>query len=404
MTAADYRGRTRLLILQPTPFCNIDCGYCYLPDRNDRHRMSFDIVEAAVRLVFQHELAAQDFTVVWHGAEPLVLPVSWYRHAFAAASRGAPQGTVLAHAMQTNATLINDEWCDFFLENSIRVGVSIDGPARLHDARRRTRSGKATHARVVEGIQLLQRKNVPFHVICVIGQQTLDAADELADFFVSHGIRDVGFNIEEIEGANKTSSLQASGTRNRLDKFFARFFGLAQAANPPLVIREREELLGALRHPAFGLLSHNPQNEAFGFLSVSSRGAVFTFSPELAGLHNETYGDMSIGRLPEDDLNSLLAGEALRKMWTDIEVGIHTCRNTCEYFDLCLGGAPANKLAEHGSFAAAGTLHCHLYYQGVADAVLFDLEQLLSCQAPRAQLPQIRTAAHANCDGTAALD
>ncbi len=90
MTPADCAGRTRLLILQPTPFCNIDCGYCYLPGRSDRHRMPFEIVEASIRFVFQHALAAPDFTVVWHAGEPLVLPVAWYRQAFAATASAAP--------------------------------------------------------------------------------------------------------------------------------------------------------------------------------------------------------------------------------------------------------------------------------------------------------------------------
>ena len=74
--------------------------------------------------------------------------------------------------------------------------------------RRRTRSGKGTHARVMQGIDTLRRNGVPFHVICVIGAQSLDAVDELMDFFIAEGIRDVGFNIEEIEGVNRSSTLQ----------------------------------------------------------------------------------------------------------------------------------------------------------------------------------------------------
>ena len=143
---ADCAGRTRLLILQSTPFCNINCEYCYLPGRDDRHRMPFDIVESAVRFVFDNALAAPDFTIVWHSGEPLVLPVDWYRQAFASAARGAPAGTKLPHSVQTNGMLVDDAWCGFFQEHAVRVGVSLDGPAGLHDSRRRTRSGQGTHA------------------------------------------------------------------------------------------------------------------------------------------------------------------------------------------------------------------------------------------------------------------
>lgn len=382
MTPADCAGRTRLLILQPTPFCNIDCGYCYLPGRSDRHRMPFEIVEASIRFVFQHALAAPDFTVVWHAGEPLVLPVAWYRHAFAATASAAPGSTVLAHSIQTNAMLLTDEWCDFLLEHSVRLGVSIDGPARLHDARRKTRDGKGTHARVMQGIELLQRRGVPFHVIAVIGEQALDAADELVDFFIGHGISDVGFNIEEIEGVNKASTLQADGVRERFDRFFARLVLRARASDPPLRIREQQELLALLRSPQFGQLSHNSLNEPFAFVSVSSRGDVFTFSPELAGLASERYGDMAVGKLPDDSLETILDGATFRKIWSDIAAGTAMCRQSCRYFDLCLGGAPVNKLAEHGDFASTETLYCKLSHQAVADVVLSDLErELNSCEA-----------------------
>ena len=386
IASADCAGRTRLLILQSTPFCNIDCEYCYLPARNDRHRMSVDVVESAVRFVFDHGLAAPDFTVVWHSGEPLVLPVEWYRQAFASASRGAPAGMNLPHSIQTNGMLVDDAWCGFFQEHAVRVGVSLDGPAWLHDARRRTRSGRGTHARVMQGIDALRRNGVPFHVICVIGAQSLDAVDELVDFFIAEGIRDVGFNIEEIEGVNRSSTLQQSDIDARFRRFFGHLLDRAQAADPPLAVREREELLATLRHPSFGKLTHNSQNEPFGFISISSRGGIYTFSPELAGLSDPQYGDMAIGQLPGADLASVLTAPAFQRMWSDIEAGTAMCRKTCAYFDLCLGGAPVNKLAELGTFVGSETLHCRLSHQAIADSVLLKLESDMNANKATASL------------------
>jgi uncharacterized protein len=383
---ADCAGRTRLLILQSTPFCNINCEYCYLPARDDRHRMPFDIVESAVRFVFDNGLAAPDFTIVWHSGEPLVLPVDWYRQAFASAARGAPAGTKLPHSVQTNGMLVDDAWCSFFQEHAVRVGVSLDGPAWLHDSRRRTRSGQGTHARVMKGIHTLRRNAVPFHVICVIGARSLDAVDELLDFFIAEGIRDVGFNIEEIEGVNRHSTLQQNGIDDRFRQFFGRLLDRAQAARPPLVVREREELLATLRHPSFGRLSRNSQNEPFGFISVSSRGSLYTFSPELAGLTDLHYGDMAVAQLPDADLATILAEPVFQRMWSDIEAGTAICRQSCAYFDLCLGGAPVNKLAEQKTFACSETLHCRLSHQAIADSVLLQLETNLNTRPDRENL------------------
>ncbi|CAA2105399.1 Anaerobic sulfatase-maturating enzyme [Methylobacterium bullatum] len=382
----DVARRTRLLILQPTPFCNIDCGYCYLPARNDRRRMAFETVEAAVRFVFEAELAAPDFTVVWHGGEPMVLPIDWFRKAFRAASRGAPGGVVLTHAIQTNGTLIDDDWCSFFRDAPVRVGVSLDGPAWLHDARRRTRAGGGTHARVMRGIERLRRHGVSFHIICVVGEPALDAADVLMDFFEAEDIRSLAFNIEEIEGVNRASTLARAGVEERFRRFFVRVLERAAGAPAPLIVREQQDLLASLAHPAFGQLSYNTTTEPFGFLTVSAEGDLYTFSPELAGLRDPHYGDFALGRVGEAGAAEILRGERFRRLWADITEGVAICRRSCAYFDLCLGGSPANKLAEHGHLARGETLFCRLAHQGVADAVLGDLERRLQQNSDPAAL------------------
>jgi uncharacterized protein len=384
LTPADAIGRTRLLILQPTPFCNIDCDYCYLPTRSDRHRMPYEIIEAAIRFVFSHNLPAPDFTVVWHGGEPLVLPVAWYREAFRRASSAAPSGAVLPHAMQTNGILIDDEWCEFFQEIPIKVGISLDGPQWLHDLRRKTRSGGGTFSRVMRGLEKLRRNGVPFHVICVVTDATLDAAEELMDFFIMEGVQNIGFNLEEIEGVNTSSSLLHLGMEARYRSFFARVIARAGQANAPLVVREQQELLAMLQHPTFGRLSKNTSNDPFGFMTVSSRGAIFTFSPELAGLTDPTYGDLAVGQLPDDSLEDVFSRQSFQRMWADIEAGTKMCQASCSYFDLCLGGAPSNKLAENGSFATAETTYCRLRHQALADVILTNLEHGLArhCRAP----------------------
>ncbi len=83
-------ARTELLILQPTPYCNLDCSYCYLPARNNTSRISEAVLEAAFRQVLGSRYAAGDITVLWHAGEPLVLPMDWYARAFAQAERHRP--------------------------------------------------------------------------------------------------------------------------------------------------------------------------------------------------------------------------------------------------------------------------------------------------------------------------
>lgn len=378
LTVAALRGGTRLLIMQPTAFCNIDCLYCYLPDRNNKATMQLRTARQAAEFIFKAGLAAPDCTVVWHAGEPLVVRPDWYRQAIAAMQEVAPPGFRLPHAIQTNGMLIDARWCDLFLETEMRVGVSLDGPARLHDARRRTRSGKGTHTAVMRGIDWLRRRGVPFHVICVVGRETLEAADELMDFFIAEGISRVGFNVEEIEGPNRHSTLEAPGTADAYRRFFARVLERARSCTPPIAIREREELLGLLRNPAFGHFRYNSQNAPLGIVTVTATGALTTFSPELAGLSDPRFGNFVIGQLPDDTAETVLASPALQAMWKGVSSGNRRCKESCAYFDVCLGGAPGNKLAENGSFDSTETMFCRHAYMAVADAVLADLETTLS--------------------------
>ena len=382
LDARALRAATRLLVMQPTAFCNINCEYCYLPHRDDRKVMALETVQKAAAFIFDAGLNAPDFTVVWHAGEPLVVSPHWYRKAVAAIQSTAPDGLVVPHAIQTNGMLIDDNWCDLFLETRMRVGVSLDGPAVLHDARRKTRSGQGTHARVMRGIDFLRRRGVSFHIICVVGRPTVEAADELMDFFEAEDIRHVGFNIEEIEGSVATSTLQAEGSATAFRRFFARTIERARKADPPILIREREDLLACLESPAFGYFGYNSQNAPFGILTVSTAGDLFTFSPELAGLEDKRFANFCVGNVADATPASVVRSPAFLAMWPDIAAGVKKCRESCAYFNLCMGGAPVNKLYENKSFDSTETMFCRLAHQAVADVVLAEIERDISQSLP----------------------
>ena len=147
--------RIQLLVIQPTPFCNIDCRYCYLPQRNSKAVVAEQTLANLFSQVFASGWAEDGLTVIWHAGEPMVLPIDFYRRAFRLIDGLKPEGLSLTHSFQTNGTLIDDAWCDFFAAEQISVGVSIDGPQRLHDINRRTRSGHGTFERTIAGIRRL---------------------------------------------------------------------------------------------------------------------------------------------------------------------------------------------------------------------------------------------------------
>lgn len=370
-------GPLDLLVVQPTPFCNLDCAYCYLPDRANKERISQATLERAFDWVFESGLARGPFTVVWHAGEPMVLPPSFYSAAIDTLERRNTAGVAVAHALQTNATLVDDAWCDFIRERQIRIGVSVDGPAFLHDRTRRTRSGRGTHARVLDGMARLRERGIGFHVISVLTDFALDYPDEIYDFYVEHEIHEVGFNVEEIEGPNDTSTLSGAVSEPRFRRFLSRFFELACRPTYPLRVREFDSMIAALLHGGAADPPPAQENHPFAIVSIDHRGNLTTFSPELLGLSAARYGEFALGNVATESLGDVLRSERYRAIAGDVAAGVAHCRASCDYFPYCGGGAPANKVFENGGFDSTETMFCRLTRQAMLDVVLDKL-------APRA--------------------
>jgi uncharacterized protein len=153
--------------------CNIDCEYCFYlekeklyPERNQNWRMDDETLEQYIK---QH-IEAQSGTQVefaWQGGEPTLLGIKFYRRVIELCQKYG-EGKQIYHAFQTNGVLINDEWCQFFKENDFLIGLSIDGPADLHDRYRVTRSKKATHHKVLDAITLMKEHGVEFNTLTVV--------------------------------------------------------------------------------------------------------------------------------------------------------------------------------------------------------------------------------------------
>jgi uncharacterized protein len=367
----------RLVVLQPTPYCNIACDYCYLPRRDKRSVMHPEVLDAIGARLLAHPLTALDATVVWHAGEPLVLPAAWYAQAIDRLHMAA--GRVFSHAIQTNGIGLDETWVRLARAKRLRLGLSLDGPADLHDARRRTRSGRATHPLVMGAVRVLQDAGLDFHVITVLTRAHLSEPERLYAFYRAEGLRRVGFNIEEVEGDNRASSL--AGADDLFREFFRRFLACMEAEPGALLLREAIEAEGALLHARPGLLSD--QADPLRIVSVDVEGNVASFSPELLGAPAGEYGSFSFGNLCEEGIAPIAQRIRASRLAADIAAGVEACRRSCAFFAFCGGGAPANKWFEHGSFAGSETLFCRLARKVVLEEVLLLLERRVAAMEGR---------------------
>ena len=368
-------GPVQLLVLQPTPFCNLDCNYCYLPDRHSTARMRWPTLERAVERVLESRFLGETLSVVWHAGEPLVLPVDWYEEAFERIDVLNSRGTRILHSIQTNGVLIDDRWIDLFHRHRVGVGLSLDGPARIHDTHRKTRSGAGTHHRVMRAVELLNASRLDYHVICVLTSTAIDAADEMHAFFRDAGIRRVGFNVEEIEGPHTSSSLAGLEMVGAYRSFLRRMLELSRSEGTPQ-IREIATARSLILDRDFDP-RNNQQTTPLRIVSVGVNGEISTFSPELLGNRNPAYGDFIFGNVAGHRLEDVLADDNFGVVHKEIRSGVTACRDECAYFTTCGGGAPANKVFEAGRFDVTETMYCRLARQAPVDVVLHDLESEL---------------------------
>jgi uncharacterized protein len=363
------------VVVQPTPFCNINCSYCYLPDRSVTTVMPQSSIVALFTKIFASGWTGQGLTVIWHAGEPLVVPVSFYETAFASIEALRPAGLQLRHSIQTNGMLVTPEWCDLFKKWNVGVGVSVDGPKHLHDAHRVTRSGRGTFDKTIAGIRMLRRENVPFHVISVITQAGMSAPQEMLDFYLSEGIEDVCFNVEESEGDHVSSLFAAADAHGDFRHFLSEFWRLSRRSGRVRFVREVDGMLPRVFRPDESAM-RNSQVEPFGMMNVDCNGNVSSFSPELLGLKNPNYDNYIVGNINTESLEDMLRSHSMMAMCGDIAAGVEACRNECEYFSVCGGGAPVNKLAENGSFRSTRTSFCALTQMVPIDLILDAFDRL----------------------------
>jgi len=373
-TAAEPHLSIEMLVLQSTPFCNLDCSYCYLPDRASKRKMSQATLKRTFERVFASPFLSSHLTVLWHAGEPLVPGVAYYENAFAIIDRLKPRGLAISHSIQTNATLLNRQWIVFFRAHDVRVGTSIDGPADLNDRSRKTRAGGGSFEQTMRGIRLLQQHDYPFHVITVLTRESLRQPQRLFDFYVESGIGRVAFNVEEIEGIHATSSLSGAAADREVREFYQTFMALTEAQGAKIEVREFVGAFDAIANPE-SMNYGNPLAEPLRTLSIGVNGEIGTFAPELLGYASERHGDLVFGNIHDHEIADILHNPKFIAVSDEVARGQQRCRASCQYFSICLGGSPANKLFENGSFDSTETLFCRLSKKAVIDVVLGKMER-----------------------------
>ena len=135
--------------------CNLECRYCYYLHRTDAkpaRRMTHEVLETFIRDAIGAQTDIPEIAFSWQGGEPLLVGLDFFHDVVALQARFAPPGVQVQNSLQTNGTLIDANWAEFLADHRFLVGLSLDGPAHLHDPLRRDARGRASHAKALKDL------------------------------------------------------------------------------------------------------------------------------------------------------------------------------------------------------------------------------------------------------------
>ncbi|MCP9547240.1 anaerobic sulfatase-maturation protein [Segatella copri] len=202
--------------------CNLACKYCYYLEKNklyptaQRHLMSDEMLEQFTREYIEAQTMNQ-VLFTWHGGEPLLRSIDFYRKALSLQQKYAG-GRCIDNVIQTNGTLLTDEWCEFFAQNHWLVGISIDGPQPDHDHYRLTAAGKTSWKKVMQGIKLLKKHGVEWNAMAVVNTYNANHPLEFYRFFKENGCQFLQFTpiVERLTRHEDGRTLASLADKNEI--------------------------------------------------------------------------------------------------------------------------------------------------------------------------------------------
>ncbi|EKN65237.1 radical SAM domain-containing protein [Neobacillus bataviensis LMG 21833] len=318
--------------------CNLACDYCYYSTCGGKpgrkiNRIDSTILEKFIKEYMERSKGAATFA--WQGGEPLLAGHDFFEEVVSLQAKYAPKNTIISNSLQTNGTLLNDKWASFLKTYQFLVGVSLDGPKEIHDARRVDSRGQGSFDRVMKGIGYLRRHQVDFNILTVIHKGNVDKAAEMMRFYESEGFAFVqfipcmDFRAQEV---NRPSVYDI--TPEEYGRFLSEAFDYwYNAGEPKTSIRFFDDMLSVYVNREAGLCVHRaacPQT-----IILEQNGDAFPCDFFI-------HPDWKIGNVGTDSIDEILS-HPLYDQFLKMKPTLPEPCKTCEWKKLCHGGCPRNR-------------------------------------------------------------
>lgn len=353
--------------------CNLACRYCYYLDKAKQYEDTGQrcMTEQLLELFTRQYIEAQTQPYVlftWHGGEPLLRPLSFYRKALQL-QRQYGGGRTIDNCLQTNGTLLNAEWCQFFKAHHFLIGISIDGPEALHDAYRKTRGGSATWRSVMRSIELLQRYGVDWNAMATVNHINADHPAEFYQFFRDIGCQYLQFTpVVEREGGKMADY---NVTPQQWGRFTCTVYD-------EWVCRD----VGSIFVQLFDTTLANWMGVAPGVCSLSAmcgHSLAMEYNGDVYSCDHFVFPEFYLGNIRQQSLTEMAYGSKqlqFRQMKTALLP--RQCRQ-CKWLFACHGECPKNRLSHGVNYLCEGYRQ---FFTHVASDMDFMCEELEAHRAP----------------------
>lgn len=376
--------------------CNLACDYCYYlekgkfyPDERN-HIMTERTLERFIQQYMECQ-TTREVLFTWHGGETLMRPISFYKKALELQRKYA-NGRHIDNCIQTNGTLLTDDWCRFLKENNFLVGISIDGPKEFHDEYRRNRQGQPSFYKVMKGIELLRKHGVEYNAMAVVNDYNVDYPLEFYRFFKDLECHYIQFApIVERVGRHKEGTRLATPEESDGDIRLAPFSVDARkwgAFLRDLFDEWLKEDVGTYFIQLFDATLANWVGEQPGVCTLArhcGHAGVMEFNGDVYACDHFVFPEYKLGNIYTKTLTEMMYSPAQRKFGTDKYDKLPTRCKECEYLFACHGECPKNRFLHTESGEPGLNYLCEGYrafFEHVAPYMDFMKKELLNKRPP----------------------
>ena len=375
--------------------CNLACKYCYYLEKNklyptaQRHLMSDEMLEQFTREYIEAQTMNQ-VLFTWHGGEPLLRSIDFYRKALSLQQKYAG-GRRIDNVIQTNGTLLTDEWCEFFAQNHWLVGISIDGPQPYHDHYRLTAAGKPSWQKVMQGIKLLKKHGVEWNAMAVVNAYNVNHPLEFYRFFKENGCQFLQFTpiVERLTRHEDGRTLASLADKDEIS--------LSEASVAPeqwgyflcAIFDEwvRKDV-GKIFVEIFDCTLANWMGISPGICAYSKEcghAGVMEHNGDVYSCDHFVFPEYKLGNIRDHSLIDMLYGEQQQEFSRLKHSSLPRQCKECDMEFACHGECPKNRFMKDKYGDSGLNYLCpgyYLYYQHVAPYMDYMKQELMSQRPP----------------------